>query len=206
MGLDMIWTGTKRSKAMYIWRRGRKAGLDTETSLWPTTDIGSGAGHVDVLKENWFWNWKKYIKSQEFFQQKFANGIWCNSMTGSTTMLESGLGVEIVGKSGREISEIFSLVTGCRCWQRWEGKRETCSAWSQRVERWGGGWRQNLCQEKVGTSGSISGHLTSILNAGFTCKIEENKLVFSNLTLSYCCICCNCIFLWQLCTNQSNLI
>ena len=33
MGLDMIWTGTKRSKAMYIWRRGRKAGLDTETSL-----------------------------------------------------------------------------------------------------------------------------------------------------------------------------
>ena len=53
---------------------------------------------------------------------------------------------------------------------------------------------------------SINGHLTSILNAGFTCKIEENKLVFSNLTLSYCCICCNCIFLWQLCTNQSDLI
>ena len=69
MGLDMIWTGTKRSKAMYIWRRGRKAGLDTETSLWPTTDIGSGAGHVVALKENWFWNWKKYIKSQEFFNR-----------------------------------------------------------------------------------------------------------------------------------------
>ena len=205
MGLDMIWTGTKRSKAMYIWRRGRKAGLDTETSLWPTTDIGSGAGHVVVLKENWFWNWKKYIKSQEFFQQKFANGIWCNSMTGSTTMLESGLGVEIVGKSGREISEILSLVTGCRCWQRWEERDMQClvtesGKMGRRVET-------KFMSRKSGNKWvSINGHLTSILNAGFTCKIEENKLVFSNLTLSYCCICCNCIFLWQLCTNQSDLI
>ena len=38
-------------------------------------------------------------------------------MTGSTTMLESGLGVEIVGKSGREISEICSLVTRCKIGQ-----------------------------------------------------------------------------------------
>ena len=205
MGLDMIWTGTKRSKAMYnIWRRGRKAGLDTETSLWPTTDIGSGAGHVVALKENWFWNWKKYIKSQEFFNRSLQTVSGATQWLAPRPCWNLALAWKSLGNLGEKSRKSCHWSLGAGVGKG--GKRETCSAWSQRVERWGGGWRQNLCQEKVGTSGSISGHLTSILNAGFTCKIEENKLVFSNLTLSYCCICCNCIFLWQLCTNQSDLI
>ena len=105
------------------------------TIHWEFSSLCGGAGHgigkyICSLKTE---RTLFLIRKQQSFASLVSGATPWLAPPASWKRTESGLGVGMVGKSGREISEICSLVTGCKIGQgsrlvaRWI-ERDTCSA------------------------------------------------------------------------------
>lgn len=105
------------------------------TIHWEFSSLCGGAGHgigkyICSLKTE---RTLFLIRKQQSFASLVSGATPWLAPPASWKRTESGLGVGMVGKSGREISEICSLVTGCKIGQgsrllaRWI-ERETCIA------------------------------------------------------------------------------
>ena len=115
----------------------------------------SRSWNCNTYKKNVFYSDFLPFLSKQWFLLRWsiANSIWCNSMTGSTTMVEEDRGIwpcrgnrweiwaENLGNlfTGHWVRLLAKLGKDLDFWR--DGKRdgETCSAWSQRVKRWEGG-------------------------------------------------------------------
>ena len=159
------------------------------TIHWEFSSLCGGAGHgigkyICSLKTE---RTLFLIRKQQSFASLVSGATPWLAPPASWKRTESGLGVGMVGKSGREISEICSLVTGCKIGQgsrlvaRWI-ERDTCSAGKD-----GEAGSIIDVEKKFDTlwmAEHIAPHIcrlvTSILNSRYSCKIcRWKEFVFS---------------------------